>query len=245
MLRIKKFYQGLILTVTSARRKSARLRVDNRIYHMEMIALIYDITRPVTPALQVWPGDTPYSVQPVMRIAEGASVNLVTLNLSAHTGTHADAYYHYEADGAYAKDMPLGHYVGRAKVVSVTRRDGGLLPSDFAHVELTGAERLLIHSHVSDLPDDHWPVEFPYLSVELIEWLHGLGIVLIGLDSPSVDAFTSKELLCHHALNRYKMVNIETLQLRGVPDGDYELVALPLKLDLACASPVRAILRTL
>ena len=207
--------------------------------------MIYDITRPVTPNLHVWPGDTNYSVQSVMKIADGASVNLLTLNLSAHTGTHADAYYHYETAGAHPIDMPLAHYIGRAKVVTVTRRDGSLTPADFAHVDLTGAERLLVHSHVSDLPDDQWPNEFPYLSVELIEWLNGLGVVLIGLDSPSVDAFTSKELLCHHVLNRYKMVNIETLQLRDVSDGDYELVALPLKLDLACASPVRAILRTL
>ncbi len=207
--------------------------------------MIYDITRPVTSNLAVWPGDMTYTVQPLAKIVEGASVNLVTLNLSAHTGTHADAYYHYEADGPHPIDMPLLHYVGRAKVVTVTRRDGGLTPDDFAHVDMTGAERLLVHSHVSDLPDNQWPAEFPYLSVELIEWLNGLGVLLIGLDSPSVDAFTSKELLCHHALNRYRMVNIETLQLSGVPDGDYELVALPLKLDLACASPVRAILRTL
>ncbi len=207
--------------------------------------MIYDITRPITPTLHVWPGDTNYNVQSLMKIADGASVNLMTLTLSAHTGTHADAYYHYEAVGAHPMDMPISAYIGRARVVTVTRRDGSLLPADFDHVNMAGAERLLIHSHVSDLPDDQWPDEFPYLSVELIEWLSGLGIVLIGLDSPSVDAFDSKELLCHHALNRYKMVNIETLQLHGVPDGDYELVALPLKLDLACASPVRAILRTL
>lgn len=207
--------------------------------------MIYDITRTVSPTLHVWPGDTSYRVTPALKIADGFSVNLMTLTLSAHTGTHADAYYHYEPDGAHPLNMPLSSYIGRARVVTVTRRDGGLLPSDFAHVDLTGAERLLIHSHVSDLPDDQWPAEFPYLSLELIEWLHSLGVVLIGLDSPSVDAFDSKELLCHHALNRYRMVNIETLQLRGVPDGDYELVALPLKLDLACGSPVRAILRTL
>jgi arylformamidase len=207
--------------------------------------LIYDITRPVTSHLAVWPGDTPYRVHALAKIEDGASVNLLTLNLSAHTGTHADAYYHYEAEGAHPINMPLEHYVGRARVVTVTREEGALVPADFAHVDLTGAERLLIHSHVSDLSDDEWPSEFPYLSVELIEWLHGLGIVLIGLDSPSIDDFDSKELLCHHALNRYRMVNIETLQLRDVPDGDYELIALPLRLDLACASPVRAILRTL
>lgn len=207
--------------------------------------MLYDITRTVTPRLHVWPGDTAYQAAPVLSLAEGHSVNLTTLTLSAHTGTHADAYYHYEAEGAHPAQMPLSAYMGRARVVTVARRAGPLLPEDFPAGTLAGLERLLIHSWVSDLPDDAWPDEFPYLSVDLIEVLHGQGTVLIGLDSPSVDAFDSKELLCHHALHRCRMVNIETLMLRGVPDGDYELIALPLKLDDACGSPVRAVLRAL
>jgi arylformamidase len=207
--------------------------------------MIYDITRVVTPTTHVWPGDTSFNVSPVLRLADGASVNLTTLHLSAHTSTHADAYYHYEPEGDHPATMPLEAYIGPARVVTVTKRDGPLLPEDFAHVNLVGAQRLLIHSWVSDLQDDQWPPEFPYLSLLLIEWLGTLNIRLIGLDSPSVDAFDSTELMCHHALYRYKMVNIETLQLRGVPDGDYELIALPLRLDLACGSPVRAVLRTL
>jgi arylformamidase len=206
---------------------------------------LYDITRMVTPQTAVWPGDTPYSVEPVVSITGGSSVNLTTICLSPHTGTHADAYFHYERDGEHPAAMPLDAYLGRARVVTVTRRDGPLTPNDFADVDLTGAERLLVHSHVSDLPDDVWPDEFPYLSVELIEWLAGLGVRLIGLDSPSVDEFTSKDLPCHHALRRFGLVNLELVQLRGVPDGDYELTALPLKLDLACGSPVRALLRAL
>lgn len=207
--------------------------------------MLYDITRTVSPALQVWPGDTVYNTAHMLRLQDGHSVNLTTLTLSAHTGTHADAYYHYTANGAHPVTMPFEAYIGRAKVVTVQREDGALLPDDLAHVDLHNAQRLLIHSHVSDLDDNQWPARFPYLSVELIAWLAGLGIRLIGLDSPSVDAFDSKTLPCHHALLAHGMVNLETLFLRGVPDGDYELVALPLKLDFACGSPVRAILRTL
>lgn len=206
---------------------------------------LYDITRAVTPQTAVWPGDAPYSVETVASMADGSPVNLTTICLSPHTGTHADAWFHYERDGAHPAAMPLDAYIGRARVVTVTLRDGPLTPADFAGVDLTGAERLLIHSHVSDLPDDVWPDEFPYLSVELIEWLAGLGVRLIGLDSPSVDAFTSTDLPCHHALRRFGLVNLELVQLRGVPDGDYELTALPLKLDAACGSPVRAVLRML
>lgn len=207
--------------------------------------MFYDITRLVSPTTHVWPGDTSFSVTPILRLADGASVNLTTLHLSAHTGTHADAYYHYVSEGAHPSEMPLDAYIGPARVVTVAKRDRALLPEDFAHVNLVGAERLLIHSWVSDLDDHEWPPNFPYLSVPLIDWLASLNIRLIGLDSPSVDAFDSTELMCHHALYRYKMVNIETLRLRGVPDGDYELIALPLRLDLACGSPVRAVLRTL
>lgn len=207
--------------------------------------MLYDISRTISPQTAVWPGDTTYTLQHNLRLSEGASVNLTTLTLSPHTASHADAYYHYEPDGATAATMPLSAYVGRARVVTVSKADGALLPEDFAHVTLDGCERLLIHSAVSDGADDEWPAHFPYLSLALIEWLAAKRFVLIGLDSPSVDAFDSTTLDCHHALHDHQMVNLELLNLRGVPDGDYELIALPLKLAGACASPVRAILRTL
>lgn len=207
--------------------------------------MIYDITRTVSADTHVWPGDTHYSLEPAMKIVDGASVNLMTMTTTCHIGTHADAYYHYEDDGDFPATMPLEHYLGRCRVVTVTKRDGALLPDDFAHVDLTGGERLLIHSHVSDLPDTQWPETIPYLSPELISYLAQLDYKLIGLDSPSVDAFDSKELSSHHALHQHGLVNLEHLLLRDVPDGDYELIALPLKLDKACGSPVRAILRTL
>jgi arylformamidase len=206
---------------------------------------IYDITRTISPELAVWPGDTAYSVQPVMQIADGNSVNLMTITATAHLGTHADAYYHYAADGAYIGAMPLHAYVGPARVVTVTKEQGPLTPDDFAHVDLQGGERLLIHSHVSDLDDSIWPENIVYPSPELIAWLASMDYVLIGLDSPSVDALDSKDLPGHHAIRKHGMVNLEGLMLRNVPDGDYELFALPLKLDLACGSPVRAILRPL
>lgn len=206
---------------------------------------LYDITRTVAADTHPWIGDTPYSVEHLMRKRDGHSVNLTTLTMSAHIGTHADAYYHYADEGAHPAGMPLAAYWGKARVVTVDKRDGALTLDDFAQVDLVGGERLLIHSYVSSLPDDQWAEVIPYLSVELIEHLAALNYVLIGLDSPSVDAFDSKDLPCHHALREHGMANLEHLQLSGVPDGDYELVALPLKLDAACGSPVRAVLKPL
>lgn len=206
---------------------------------------LYDITRTITPTLAVWPGDTPFSLNHALRTEEGASVNLTTLTLSAHTGSHADAPYHITADGAHPADLPLERYIGRAHVVTIAREHGGIVPEDFAGRDLNGLERLLIHTWVSDLPDDRWPDDFPYPTVELADWLAAQGAVLLGLDCPSVDRFDSTDLPVHRRLLAHGIANLETLRLAGVPDGVYELIALPLKLAGACGSPVRAVLRAL
>lgn len=207
--------------------------------------MIYDITRTVSVSTAVWPGDTRYQLQTNAAIADGASINLLTMTLSPHTGTHADAYFHYEKDGAHPAAMPLDAYIGRARVVSTDKRNGPLVPDDFADYDLDGGERLLVHSHISDLPDSEFPQVFPYASAELIGFLAEKGYRLLGLDSPSMDAFDSTTLPAHHALAQHDMVNLELLNLSSVPDGDYDLAALPLKLDGACGSPVRAVLRPL
>lgn len=206
---------------------------------------LYDISRTIAPTLAVWPGDEPFSFTQVLHKISGDSVNLTTLTLSAHTGSHADAPYHYDDSGAHPAELPLEKYIGAAHVVTLARQHGGIVPADFDQHHLDGMERLLIHTWVSDLPDDQWAEDFPYPTVELIDWLANRGVVLLGVDMPSVDNFDSTTLDCHHRLKQHGIVNLETLCLKGVPDGVYELIALPLKIAGVCGSPVRAILRSL
>lgn len=206
---------------------------------------LYDISRTIAPALAVWPGDTPFSFEHMLRTEQGASVNLTTLTLSAHTGSHADAPYHVTADGAHPDALPLERYIGPAHVVTISRERGGIVPDDLAGHDLSGLQRLLIHTWVSDLPDDRWPDDFPYPTVELADWLAAQGAALLGLDCPSVDRFDSTDLPVHHRLLAHGIATLETLRLAGVPDGVYELIALPLKLAGVCGSPVRAVLRAL
>jgi arylformamidase len=205
---------------------------------------IYDITRTISPRLAVWPGDAPFSYQQALNLQNGASVNLTTLTMSAHTGSHADAPYHFADDGEHPAELPLEKYIGPAHVATISRRQGGIIPADFAGHSLPGMQRLLIHTWVSDLPDEVWPGDFPYPTLELVDWLAGQGVVLLGVDMPSVDRVDDEQLVCHHRLRQYGIANLETLTLAGVPDGVYELIALPLKLADVCGSPVRAILRT-
>lgn len=204
---------------------------------------IYDISRTLSPSLAVWPGDASFSAKQVWSKKNGYSVNLFTLTLSAHTGSHIDAPYHVDDAGVHPADLPLDPYIGPAHVATISRRLGGIVPGDFDGHDLSGMKRLLIHTWVSDLPDDQWPEDFPYPTVELADWLAGHGVALLGVDTPSVDRHDDDRLSCHHRLSRHGIANLETLTLSGVPDGFYELIALPLKIAGVCGSPVRAILR--
>ena len=207
--------------------------------------MIYDITRTIAPGIAVWPGDTPFSFKQQASIADSDTVNLTTLTLSAHTGTHIDAPWHYAAQGRRVAELPLEPYVGPAYVASIDRQHGGITPDDFRGHDLHGVERLLVHTWVSKSPDNTWPDNFPFPTVELIDWLASIGVVMLGVDMPSVDDFHSKDLPVHSRLFYHGMLNIELLMLDGVPDGWYELSALPLKIAGVCGSPVRAVLRSL
>jgi arylformamidase len=90
-----------------------------------------------------------------------------------------------------------------------------------------------------------WVDDFSAYAPETVEWLASLGVRLIGIDTASVDPATSKTLESHQRLRRLDLRVLENLVLDEVPEGDYELIALPLKWVDADASPVRAILRSL
>ncbi|MFZ4815133.1 MAG: cyclase family protein [Phototrophicaceae bacterium] len=206
---------------------------------------IYDITRTTQMGRTAeWPGDVPFSFQRTAQMAEGASVNLTAITLSPHVGTHADAHYHYSDDGEHPDQMPLVPFIGRARVISIPRERGAFTVEELGE-RVRGAERLLIHTPHSESDLSIFPLEFPYFAAAAADWLGACGVQLIGVDVPSVDHLTSKDLIGHHTLYRHRIVIVESLTLAGVPDGDYELIALPLKIADVCATPVRAILRDL
>lgn len=204
---------------------------------------LFDITRSINPRLAVWPGDTPFSAQVGLDMNRGDSVNLTTLILSSHTGTHADAPYHFVNLDRTIEQAPLEVYIGPATVVTVQPEAGPLIPADFPDLDWPSVERLLVHSTASAKPLDQFPTEFVYPSPELADFLGQQGIVLFGSDAPSMDDVNSKSLPGHNALWRNRISILEGLLLNDVPDGRYELIALPLKIEGGDGSPVRAILR--
>lgn len=205
----------------------------------------YDITRTMFSGMSVWPGDTPFTLEPTGVLAKGDTVNMTTITFSAHTGTHVDAPYHFTDDGQTLEQVDLTVYWGLAQVVTVSKEAGPLMPDDFTGHNLGQAPRLLVKSGSSAADPRVFHHNYVYPGPKLADHLGQLGIVLYGADAPSMDASDSKTLDGHHALQRNGILILEGLDLSAVPDGVYELAAFPLKVLGGDGSPVRAVLRTI
>jgi arylformamidase len=205
--------------------------------------MIHDLSPLVSPRLGVWPGDTVAEREVLAAVAEGNNYTLSTLRGTVHLGTHIDAPSHVLADGAAIHEVPLDAYIGPCQVLHLDVAHGQVITPDDLPAPIV-AERVLLGTGTFPDPND-WNTDFASCGAELIDFLAAAGVVLVGIDTPSVDLFHSKPLPSHHAAFGHGMAVLEGLVLTGVSDGEYELVALPLRLDGFDASPVRAILRTI
>lgn len=205
--------------------------------------MLYDLSPTIRPEIPVWPGDTPFQSRLTWSIAAGGSVNVSAITTTPHLGSHADAPFHTEARGEGMADLPLDRYLGLCRVVKVPPQPL-IEPRHVDGIDLTNPARLLFKSE-SVRDRRAFPERFTALSPELASLLAEKGVLLVGMDTPSVDPFDSKTLDAHHALFRGGVAILEGLVLDGVPEGVYELIALPLRMAGLDASPVRAVLRTL
>ena len=202
---------------------------------------LFDISPVVSAALAVWPGDTPASREVLLDMARGDPLTLSTLRATVHLGAHADAPSHYGREAETIESRPLEPYLGTCQVVRIASARGRRIGTADLASEIR-AERVLFAT--GTYPDPHrFDEAFAALAPDLIEHLAGLGVRLVGIDTPSVDPFDSKRLEAHQACLRCDMAILEGLVLDGVPEGTYELIALPLRLSGFDASPVRAVLR--
>jgi arylformamidase len=205
--------------------------------------MIYDISPPIDPSLKVWPGDTPPSRQVLLDMKRGANLTLSSLHATVHLGAHTDAPSHYGADAPSIDERSIELYLGPCQVMRVrVGRDECILPAALS--SRVRAERILFAT--STFPDPtQFNEDFAALSPEVVDHLHDRGVRLVGIDTPSVDPFASKDLPAHNSCLRHDMAVLEGVVLDGVPEGIYELIALPLRLVGYDGSPVRAILRDL
>jgi len=206
--------------------------------------VLIDISPLIDASIGVWPGDTPFARTVSHDMNEGANLTLSDIRTTLHVGAHADAPSHYVATGSDIASRRLEMYIGQCVVVHVdVGRGERIRPADLAGKAIT-APRVLFRT--GTFPDPRqWNDDFASLSPELIDALHDRGVVLVGIDTPSVDPFDSKALEAHATLAAYDMANLEGIVLDGVAEGEYELIAAPLRIRGGDASPVRAVLRTI
>jgi len=203
-----------------------------------------DISPPIDSSIQVWPGDTPFAHSINLDMKAGANITLSEIHTTVHVGAHADAPAHYVRDGMDIASRRLEFYIGRCVVLRVPVRRGERVIVEHLDGKVISAPRVLLRTGTFPNPRK-WNNDFAYLSPALVEHLYQHGVMLVGIDTPSVDAFDSKTLEAHQVFAHNDMAMLEGLMLDHVEEGEYELIAPPLPLVGADASPVRAVLRTL
>lgn len=200
-----------------------------------------DISQPLQNGHAEWPGDTPYTYEVVYKKEDTGSVNIGKLTTSTHMGTHIDAPFHFDNDGAKVHELPIDLYIGRAYVIDLTGVTS-VGRTELEKFDFGGAERLLLKTGKRD-DLTVFPAQFVYLREDVAPLLKERGVRLIGVDAPSVDPETSKTVDAHHALHAHQIMILENIVLDDVAAGDYELIALPLSIVGADGSPVRAVIR--
>ena len=204
---------------------------------------LWDISPTVDAASPVFPGDTAYQQTWSATLGPGCPVNVSAITLSPHVGAHADAPLHYDASGAAIGAVTLEPFLGPCRVVHALQC-GGLI--EWSHLEHALADlppRVLVRTYAT--APTVWDAQLSAFAPQTIERLADLGVQLVGIDTASIDPASSKTLDSHQVIRRRGLRVLENLVLDAVPEGDYELIALPLKLGSADASPVRAVLRKL
>lgn len=206
---------------------------------------IIDISPLISERTAVWPGDVAFSRSIQCDIKAGSNIHLSSLVTTVHCGAHADAPLHYHRDGKSIDQVALDPYIGVCQVLHVPlQRNETLKPQHLKGRLKSGVTRFLFRTDTAPDPN-HFNEDFAALTPEAIGFCADHGAVLLGIDTPSFDLFSSKDLPSHQELYRRQVRNLECLQLQHVEEGCFELIALPLKLDGFDASPVRAILRRL
>lgn len=205
--------------------------------------LLWDISPTISAALPVWPGDTRFEASPTWEIKDGCPVHVSRMTMTTHLGAHTDAPMHYDPRGAAIDAVPLGPYIGPCRVIHCI----GVARVEPRHLEgmLDGLPQRVLFRTYETAPQRAWDAGFAAISPDAIDLLAAHGVLLIGTDAASLDPQDSKTLDAHNAVRRNRMAILEGVVLDEIAAGDYELIALPLKLAGMDASPVRAILRGL
>lgn len=207
------------------------------------VPTLWDISPTISAAIPVWPGDTPFDASPTWEIKDGCPVRVSRMTMTTHLGAHTDAPSHYDPAGHPIDAVDLTPYLGPCRVIHCI--GAAVVTPDHVAAHLDDAPPRVLLRTYEKAPQTAWDPEFPAIGADTIALLASKGVILVGTDAASLDPQDSKTLDAHHAVRRHGMAILEGIVLDDIAPGDYELIALPLKLAGMDASPVRAVLRAL
>lgn len=206
---------------------------------------IIDISIPIQERMIIFPGDPGFKMVPFLSQSKGDPANVHTYEMGSHTGTHIDFPRHFISKGRSLKDIPLGHFIGKAYVTDVSRAEDLIMVKDLRNLPEHGLPRLLLKTRNSKkgyLGRKGFFQNYVSLGLEAAKYLVKKGVQTIGIDYLSIEAYGTRD----HAVHRYLLGQgisiIEGLDLRKVAPGKYFFICLPLNIPLAEGSPARAIL---
>jgi arylformamidase len=196
---------------------------------------LIDVTRPLKKDMLVYPGD----VIPSFSQVDHGRYLISDIYMSTHTGTHIDAPAHYLKSGNTIDTIPLSNLIGRCRVINVSGIKSTTITAADLKGKLSGVKRLLLKTRFSGR--DTFTEEYPSLAYDAACSITDNGIQCIGIDSPSIESYDCDGSV-HCRLLGKGCIIIELLDLSDVPEGDYQMVALPLRLAGLDGSPARVVL---
>lgn len=205
---------------------------------------LFDISQTLSAATPVWPGEPAVALSRFASIGPACPVNVGGYTAGLHAGTHADSPFHYSDDGLTSESCGLDPYIGACVLLDVRGARGLVRERDIDWTAVEGERRVLMRTY-ERFPERNWDSDFTAVDAAVVKRMASLGVRLIGTDAASLDPEQSKSLDAHQAVLSADMRILEGLVLDAPPPGRYELIALPLKIAGADASPVRAVLREL
>jgi len=209
---------------------------------------IYDISVLVYEGMPTWPGDPKFSSSLASSISRGNAANVSHLDMGAHTGTHVDAPFHFFANGTGVDQLSLETLIGPCRVFDLTDVTGDITAAALEKCDWRGVTRALFKTRNSRhwvQGDREFDKGFTALAADGAAYLVARGVKLVGVDYLSVEGYGNKDHAVHDTLLGANVVIVESLNLSEVPAGDYELIALPVKLKGADGAPARVVLRAL
>lgn len=186
----------------------------------------FDITRVMQEAPR-YPGTPPLAIHHVSDLA-GDGYNESKLTFYSHVGSHADAQTHFLQDGYTIAEMPVERYLGPCRVVTIPANT--VIGRAILYGKLDDISRIVLHGGGNS-----------YLNEEAAAYLVQCGVQTVVTDALSVASIDREEPV-HRILLESGVAIVENVILDSIPDGDYWLSALPLRIADCDGAPVRAIL---